>query len=73
MDNSPSPFVYSGPSPIIVFFWTLVSIYAIYLSFKCNKGFDIWGFLGAFFFGPLYIAYKLGADYDGCFPKKSNV
>jgi hypothetical protein len=51
---------------IISLFWTLVTFYAIYLSFKCNNGFNILGFLGALIFSPFYIAYKLGTHWDVC-------
>lgn len=34
-------------------------IYAIYLSFKCNKKFSLGHFLMAFCCSPCYVAYKL--------------
>lgn len=40
--------------------------FAIYLSFRCNKEFSVWGFLGAFFFSPIYIIYKLTSTPDMC-------
>lgn len=43
---------------IIYFFWTMVSLYAFYLSFKCNNGFSFVGFLGALCCSPCYVAYK---------------
>lgn len=39
------------------FFWTLLTIYAIYLSFERNKGFNILSFFFALFFAPVYIVY----------------
>tara|TARA_B110000908_G_C10250763_1_gene451898 strand:+ start:2777 stop:2995 length:219 start_codon:yes stop_codon:yes gene_type:complete len=60
-----------GSNSMIGLFWTLVALYGIYLSFKCNKGIDIMGLLGALFFGPVYVAYKLGTDMDGCYPPKN--
>jgi len=54
----------------ISFFWTLVTFFAIFLSFKCNGGFDFGGFLAACCCGPFYVAYKLGVDMDACFPGK---
>jgi hypothetical protein len=51
---------------LVTFFWSLVTIYAIYLSFKCNNGISVTGFLGALIFGPLYVAYKLAVGQ--CFP-----
>ena len=55
----------------ISFFWTSVTFFAIFLSFKCNGGFDITSFLGACCCGPFYVAYKLGTDMDTCFPGRS--
>jgi hypothetical protein len=49
----------SSTKMLISFFWMLMTFFAIYLSFKCNKGFDITGFLGACCCSPIYIAYKL--------------
>ncbi len=40
--------------------------FAIYLSFRCNNGFSVWGFLGAFFFSPIYIIYKLSSTPKMC-------
>ena len=56
----------SNVAKIISLFWTLVTFFAIYLSFKCNNGFDITGFLGALILSPFYIAYKLGTHWDVC-------
>ena len=36
----------------------ILSAYAVYLSFKCNKGFDLGGFFSALIFPMLYIPYK---------------
>ena len=38
---------------------TIVLFYALYLSFKCNKGFHLGGFLVACCCSPCYIAYRL--------------
>ena len=51
---------------IISLFWTLVTFFAIYLSFKCNKGFNLVGLLGALLLSPFYIAYKLGTHWNVC-------
>lgn len=37
----------------------LFTIYAIYLSYSCNNGFDLVGLIGACCCGPLYVIYKL--------------
>ena len=39
-------------------FHTILVLFALYLSFKCNKGFDILAFLMAIFFPYIYIIYK---------------
>ncbi len=56
----------SGGFSPINFVFILIFFYAIYLSFKCNNGFSVWGFLGAFCFGPFYIFYKLTSDPKKC-------
>jgi len=40
--------------------------FAIYLSFRCNNGFSVWGFLGAFLFSPIYVIYKLTSTPKLC-------
>jgi len=52
--------------PIFTLVAYAVFFFAIYLSFRCNNGFSVWGFLGAFLFSPIYILYKLTSDYDKC-------
>jgi len=58
-------------SKLISFFWTLVSLFALFLAFRCNRGFNIWGILGAIFFGPIYVVYKLGTNWNKCMNFKS--
>ena len=53
---------------IISLFWSLLALFAVFLSFKCNKGFEIWSFLAAIFFGPIYVMYILATSYKECFP-----
>ena len=36
-----------------------IAVFALYLSFKCNGGFDILSFLAALFFPYIYIPYVL--------------
>ena len=51
----------------ISLFWTLLSLYAIYLSFKCNKGgFNIGNFLVALFFAPFYVIYQFANNFEDC-------
>ena len=38
--------------------YLVLMFFAIYLSFKCNGGFDLFGFLGAFFCPVFYLIYK---------------
>ena len=40
-------------------FYTSVMIFALYLSFKCNSGFNLGSFLLALCCSPFYIAYRL--------------
>jgi len=56
----------SNTTKIISLFWSLVTFFAIYLSFKCNNGFSLGGLLAALIFSPFYIAYKLGTHWDVC-------
>ena len=52
---------------VISLLWTFLGFYAIYLSFKCNKGtFNIGHFLAALFFSPLYVIYQIANGFDGC-------
>jgi len=46
--------------------YLLLSMFAIYLSFKCNNGFSFWGFLAALFFPFIYIPFKLATSRDMC-------
>jgi hypothetical protein len=48
---------------------TVIAIFAIYLSFKCNKGFDFPSFLAAFCCPPCYIIYMYVKNRDCVFPK----
>ena len=45
--------------------WNIATVYAVFLSFKCNKDFSFEGLLGALLFGPFYAAYKVA---KGCAP-----
>jgi hypothetical protein len=51
---------------IISLCWTLLGFYAIYLSFKCNDGFNLLHFLAALFFSPIYMIYMLATQYNKC-------
>jgi hypothetical protein len=44
----------------------IISFFAIYLSFKCNQGFNILGFLAALICPYFYIIWQL-ATKGGCF------
>ena len=46
-------------STVLSIFSTLLLIYALYISFKCNKGFHLGSFLLACCCSPFYIAYRL--------------
>jgi hypothetical protein len=61
--SSDSDFFYNIIMTLIA--W-IVFGFAIYLSFRCNEGFTVWGFLGAFFFAPIYVVYKLTSTPKMC-------
>lgn len=49
-------------------FLMLLSMFAIFLSFKCNNGrFNSLDFIWAILFAPLYIPIKLGMHWNKCF------
>ena len=48
------------------FLYFLIMVFALYLSFLCNNGFDLGAFLMAIFFPYLYIIYKLATAKDFC-------
>jgi hypothetical protein len=63
-----------GSSPlrtIYSIFHMVVAIFALYLSFKCNKGFDIGAFLMACCCPYIYIIYKFATSEDFCGIKSS--
>jgi hypothetical protein len=43
---------------MVIISWIIFG-FAIYLSFRCHKGFNLGGFLLALFFSPFYILYHL--------------
>jgi len=46
-------------SPLVGFLYTIITIIAFYLAFKCHGRFDLVQFLLACCCGPFYIAYRL--------------
>ena len=47
--------------------WAALGMYAIYLSFKCNKGtFNPKHFFAAFFLAPVYVLYQIANSYETC-------
>jgi hypothetical protein len=56
----------SGGFSIMNLVFVFIFFFAIYLSFKCNNGFSVWGFLGASLFSPIYIIYKLTSTPKMC-------
>lgn len=52
---------------LVSLFWTFVTFFAIYLSFKCSGGFKLGQFLMALLCSPLYIAYQLAVNSKKCF------
>jgi hypothetical protein len=58
-----------APSPYRSFysiFHTVVAVFAIYLAFKCNGGFDFGGFLLACCCPYIYIIYKFATSETFC-------
>jgi hypothetical protein len=49
-----------------IIFHLITSIFALYLSFKCNSGFNLNGFLLALFFPHFYIIYEFAISKDFC-------
>jgi hypothetical protein len=47
-------------------FHMIISIFAIYLSFKCNKGVNLIDLLLAIFFPFFYIIYRLAVSENFC-------
>jgi len=45
----------------------IILILAIYLSFKCNKGFKLSSIIYAVCFSPYFVLYKLINGIDKCF------
>lgn len=41
---------------------TLLALFAIYLSFKCNDGFNFLGFIGALIVPHIYIVYQIAMN-----------
>jgi hypothetical protein len=41
---------------------TLLALFAIYLSFKCNGGFDLIGLIGALIIPHIYIVYQIAMN-----------
>ena len=60
-ENNYNPLKY-----IYIIFHSILTLFAIYLSFKCNEGFDFLGFLMAIFFPYIYIIYKYATTDTFC-------
>lgn len=58
-ENSPVKTMYS-------IFHLVVSVFALYLAFKCNNGFDLGGFLLACCCPYIYIIYKFATSDNFC-------
>ena len=64
--NNNKQIVYCPLSSIYPVFHSIVSFFAIYLSFKCNGGFDLASFLMAGACPYLYIVYKFEISENFC-------
>ena len=47
-------------------FHFILTLFAIYISFKCNEGFDFLSLLMAIFFPYIYIIYKYATSDNFC-------
>lgn len=47
--------------------YLLMWIFALYLSFRCNNGFDFLHFCCAYYYAPCYVLYALATHYNVCF------
>lgn len=45
-----------------------IRLFALYLAFKCNGGFDLGGFLLACCCAPCYVVYQMAVNYKKCLP-----
>jgi len=52
--------------PMYTVFHTVIMCFALFLSFKCNKGFVLFDFLLALFCPVLYILYRAATSPDLC-------
>lgn len=50
-------------------FHFVMGVFAIYLSFKCNKGLNFSSLFLAYIFSPFYVIYQLAVNFKKCFPK----
>jgi len=67
-ENNYNPLKY-----IYIIFHLILTLFAIYLSFKCNEGFDFLSLLMAIFFPYIYIIYKYATSDTFCNILKNEV
>ena len=65
--SSTSKKIFTTGTIIKLVIYLIIFLFAIFLSFKCNKGFTLGGFLGACCCSPFYIIYKLATSWKVCF------
>ena len=62
-----TPYDFNMKYPLFGLIYTLIGIFALFLSFRCNGNkFDLGGFLAACLCPFIYIPYKLGTSKDFC-------
>lgn len=49
--------------PVLHIIYIIIALWALYLSFKRNRGFDLGSFLLALFFPPIYIMYFYATEH----------
>ena len=48
---------------------SMISLFSIFVSFKCNGGFSLGGFLTAILMPEIYLIYQYATRWRKCFPK----
>lgn len=51
---------------ILPLIWTLIGLYSIHLSIKCNNGINLIHLVLAFCLGPIYAAFMLATSSKKC-------
>lgn len=70
LEDNKKKSIYSTYVLVIVgLFHFIMGVFSIYLSFKCNKGLNLFSLFLAYIFSPFYVIYQLAVNFKKCFPK----